>query len=137
MNGHGVVRIVEVEVAPDGIHRVVGKPDDVADVRGNIGVPVGFDQLRVLADVVLLFARCGEITRVDTFHADEDVDATCLPRLADEVLDLPGENVYLHHEFHGDLLFFAQADQSVEDRLPVFVAGKVVVGEKVKGDAVV
>src|SRR5262249_39214567 len=42
----------------------------------------------------------------------------------------------LHHELQRDLVFFAEADQGVEDGFPVFIAREVVVREEVEGNAV-
>ena len=132
----GVVRAhfvhQEFQVAPDGIHRVERKAQNVADVRGNIGVAIRLNQVPVLVHLVLFLSGRRQIARIDAFHADEHVDAAGLPRFRDEVLDLPRKHVDLHHELDRNALFVAQLDQRVENGFPVFVAREIIVGEKVK-----
>src|SRR6516225_5645273 len=136
----GMVRLdlfgEELHVTADGIHGVEGETEDVADVAGNVAVAVSLDELAIFLDLILFFAGGGEVARVDTFHADENGHAAGLTRLGDKVLDLPGKHIDLHHELDGYLFFHAQTDEVIEDGFPVLVAGEIVVGEKVEGDAV-
>ena len=54
-----------------------------------------------------------------------------------EVLDFPGEHIDLHHEIgRGYFIFGAQANEDVENGFPIFVAGKIIVGEEIESDAV-
>src|SRR3970040_3061762 len=90
------------------------------------------DGLRVLAHLVEVLARRFQVAGVQALQAEEDVDAPRAPRFGNEVLDLPGEHVHLHHEFHRDMLLLAQADKSVEYSFPVLVAGEIIVSEEIE-----
>src|ERR1022692_198913 len=91
---------------------------------------------RILLHIVLFLARRGQIAGIHAFHADENVGASRTARLGDEILDFPGENVHLHHELDDYFFFLAHVDQGVENCFPIFVAGKVVVSEKIELSAV-
>src|SRR5271157_579662 len=136
----GVVRAdlvhEEFQIAADGIDSVEREADDVADMSGNVGIAVGLNELAIFADLLLLLAGGGEVAGIHALHADEDVQATGLAGLVDEVLDFPGEDVDLHHESHGNFFLGAQANEDVENGFPILVAGKIVVGEEIEGDAV-
>src|SRR5208282_4360961 len=109
-----------------GVHGVERETDDVADMRGDFRIAVGLNELAVFADLILFLSGGGQISGIHALHTDEDVDATGLTGLGDKVFDLPGEDVNLHHESHGDFFVGAQTNQGVEDSFPVFVAGKIV-----------
>ena len=126
----------EFQVAADGFDSVKREADDVANVGRDIRIAVSLNEVAVFADLILFLAGGGQIAGINAFHADENVDASRLARFGDEVFDFPGEDVDLHHEFNGDFFLVANVDEDVEDGFPIFVAGKIVVGEEIESDAV-
>ena len=120
----------DLDVAPDRFRRVGRQAEDVARV--------GEDALRfprqqhfaVFGDLVLrLFDRL-EIVGIDILETDEHARHAGALALLDEVRDLVAERVDLDHQAERNLVDFAQLDQPIEDRLPLSVAGKIIVGEE-------
>src|SRR6185503_21353849 len=93
------------------------------------------DHVAVLGGLVLRLARRLQVRGADRLHAEKDLAAAGARRLLDEPRDLPRQRVDLDHEIDLDPLLLAQADETVEDRLPAWIAREVVVGEKVVVDA--
>ena len=67
---------------------------------------------------------------IDVFQSDEHGGAARPRRLFDEAGNAVTERVDLQHQPDAEAVFFAQLDQPVEDRLPVLVAGEIVVGDE-------
>ena len=92
-------------------------------------------KLAIVGDVVLLLFRRGQIVGIDVLQPDKySLDAGG-HRLLDEAGDLVAGRVDLNDEARVDALL-AQFDQPVENRFPVAVAGKIVVGDEEVADAV-
>ena len=72
---------------------------------------------------------------IDVLKPDEHRVAPCARRLFDESGNAVTERVDLQQEPDPEPLVFAQFDQAVEDRLPIAVAGEIVVGDKKARDA--
>src|SRR4029077_126913 len=71
---------------------------------------------------------------IDVLKSDEDRVAARPRRLLDEARDLVAERVDLEQKPDPEAVLLAQFDQAVEDRLPVAVAGEIVVGDEKAGD---
>ena len=109
--------------------RVAREADDVAAI-GDAPVLAPLEQkLAVVRNVVLLLLRREKIVRVDVFQADEHPLDARRRRLLDEAGDLVAGRVDLDDEARVEALL-SQLDQPVENRLPVAVAGEVVVGDE-------
>ena len=67
---------------------------------------------------------------IDVLQADEDRVAAGASRLLDEVRDAVAERVDLQQEPDFEALLLAQFDEAIEDRLPIAVAGEIVVGDE-------
>jgi hypothetical protein len=109
-----------------GVHR---EAHDEPGVGHDAVVAPVLEHLTVLGNAVLLLLGGGQVVRVDAFQADEGVGAAGPLGLLDELGDLVAQRVHLDQESQVQTLF-AQFDQAVEDRLPVPVAGEVVVGDE-------
>ena len=72
---------------------------------------------------------------IDVFEPDEDRGAAGARRLLDEVRNAVAQRVDLKQKLDVEVLALAQFDQPVEDRLPVAVAGEIVVGDEEPRDA--
>ena len=117
------------EVAADGLRGVFGKAQDVARVGQDPGRVPGLEHGAVIGDLVLALLGGLEGLRVDVLQPQEGAGDPGLARLLDEVGDAVGLGVHLDHQLQLDALA-AQGDDAVEDRLPVGVAGEVVVGDE-------
>ena len=89
----------------------------------------------VFPDLVLPLFRALERLRIDALKPDEDLVAAGPRRLLDEARDLVAERVDLKDQLDRNALVGSQIDQAVEDRLPVAVAGEIVVGDEIVVDA--
>ena len=77
------------------------------------------------------WSDCG----IDVLKPDEDLVAAGPRRLLDEARNLVAERVDLQDQLDRNALVLPQIDQPVEDRLPVAVAGEIVVGDEIVVDA--
>src|SRR5262249_34416068 len=95
----------------------------------------GLRNRAVLRNVVLSFSRFLERVRIDALEPEEDPIDPGAPAFFDEPLDLVGYGIDLNREADGQPFTLAQHDQPVENRFPVSIACKVVVGNEKTPDA--
>ena len=72
---------------------------------------------------------------IDALKPDEHLVAAGPRRLLDEARNPVAERIDLKDELDRNALVLAEVDQPVEDRLPVAVAGEIVVGDEIVVDA--
>src|SRR5215467_8311388 len=84
----------------------------------------------VFGDLILALLRAEEIVGIYVFQSDEHPSHARPRAFLDEIGKLVAERIDLDDEADIELLGLAQVDQAVEDRLPVLVAGKIVVGDE-------
>ena len=125
----------DLDVALDALRRVARKAHDEARISHDAGFLPGLEHLAVFGDAVLALLHLGEIVRIDALEPDEGVFASRARRLLDEVRDLVGQHIDLDEEVQAEALDLAQLDHPVEDRLPIAVAGEIVVGDEEARDA--
>src|SRR6516225_8759045 len=124
------------DVAADSSQRVGGKAQNVpGDGYDALRLP-GEQHLAIFDDLVLALLGGGEIVGVYVLKPDEDAGDAGTFRLLDEVRDAVAEGIDLDHETKRDAGSLAQLDQPIENRLPLLVAGEIVVGDKELADAV-
>src|SRR5262249_47877825 len=88
-----------------------------------------FQASSILRYSVILFWRFF-VVGIDVFQSDEYPSHACARAFLDEIGKLVAERIHLDYEADIELLDLAQVDQAVEDRLPVLVSGKIVVGDE-------
>ena len=115
--------------------RIRRKAEDISRQRDDAFRLPGEQHLAVLGDLVLVLFRRGEIVRIDVLQSDEDARDACPLRLLHEILNLVAQRIDLDHQAEGDSVLLPQLDQAVEDRLPLFVARKIVVRDEKFVDA--
>ena len=115
--------------------RVGRKAEDVAGPGHHPGPLPGLQHVAIFPDLVLALLGAHQRLGVDVLEADEDGVAAGARRLLDEARNAVAERVDLQQQPDPETLLFAQLDQAVEDRLPVAVAGEIVVGDEEAGDA--
>ena len=125
----------DVDVAGDRFGRVGRKTDDEARPGHHLLLSPGLQHDPVLPDLVLPLLRALERLRIDALEPDEHLVAAGPRRLLDEARNLVAERVDLKDELDRNALGLPELDQAVEDRLPVAVAGEIVVGDEIMGDA--
>src|ERR1019366_2101198 len=86
--------------------------------------------LAVFGDLVLAFLGGDQIVRIDILEPDEHAPHARLSRLLDEVRDLVAESVDLDGEADIHPLADPHLDHAVEQRLPILVAGEIIVGDE-------
>jgi hypothetical protein len=84
----------------------------------------------VLSNLVLLFLGAQQILGVDILEPDEHSLDSGASGLLNEVWKPVTQSIDLDNEAHPDLLDLAQVDKPIKNRFPVFVAGKVIVGNE-------
>ena len=89
----------------------------------------------VFPDLVLPLFRALERLRIDALEPDEHLIAAGPRRLLDEARNFVAERVDLKDELDRDALVLPEIDQPIKDRLPVAVAGEIVVGDEIVVDA--
>ena len=99
-----------------------------------MGALPGEQHVAIFPDLVLPLLRAHQRLGIDVLEPDEDGVAAGPRRLLDEARDAVAERVDLQQEPDPEALLLAQLDQPVEDRLPVAVAGEIVVGDEEAGD---
>src|SRR4029077_7039301 len=72
----------------------------------------------------------GEALRIDVLEPDEDALDAAARALLDEVRQLVAERIDLDDDAELEPFLLAQLDQAIEDRLPILVAGEIVVGNE-------
>ena len=123
------------DIAPDRLGRVRGKAQDITGERDDALRLPGEQHLAIFGDFVLTLLRCRKIVRIDVFQADEDPRDPGPFGLLDKVRNFVAQRVDLDHQSKRDSSVLAQRDQAVEDRFPIFVARKVIVGDEEFVDA--
>src|SRR5262245_47680884 len=98
------------------------------------GIVPLFDNLTILLDVVLFFSFGLQVFRVYAFHSNENLSTARFGCQLNEVLRL-ARKVDLHHERDFDT-FLSKFDDGFEGLAPKLLPGKIVIGEEVKGNAV-
>ena len=116
--------------------RVVGKAQNVAGIGPDAGRLPGQQHVAIFGDLVLPLFGGQQIVGIDVLQPDEDAGYAGAFGLGDEIRDLVTQRVDLDQETHVHAVVFAQFDDAVEDRLPVLVAGEIVVGDEEAVDAV-
>ena len=119
----------------DRFRRVVGKAEDVAGIGPDADRFPGQQHVAVFGDLVLPLLGGEQIVGIDVLEPDEDAGDAGALGLGDEVRDLVAQRVDLDEEAHVHAVLLAQLDDAVEDRLPVLVAGEIVVGDEEAVDA--
>ena len=71
---------------------------------------------------------------IDVLQPDEHGVAAGARSLLDEIRNAVTQRVDLQHQADPKMLFFAQLDQPIEDRLPVAITRKIIVGDEKTGD---
>src|SRR5579862_3655195 len=120
----------DFDVAEDRFRRVIGEAEDVAGENGDADALPGQQHFAIFGDFVLLFLGAHQAVGINVFEPDEDTDYPGAPGLLDKTRDQVAHGVDLNHEFDIELLVLAQIDNTVENALPVGVAGEVVVGDE-------
>ena len=113
----------------------VGKAEDVAGPGHDLGAPPRLQHVAIFPDLVLALLRAHERLGIDVLKPDEDRVAAGPRRLLDKARDPVAERVDLKQKPDPKTLVLPQFDQPIEDRLPVAVAGEIVVGDEKAGDA--
>ncbi len=125
----------DLDVAQDRFLGVAGKAEDVAGIGDGAVLAPFLQHLAVLGDLVLPLLGRDQIVGVDVLQSDEHPAHAGLRRLLDEVRNLVAKRIDLDGEADLRELAVAQLDQPVEQRLPVAVAGEIVVGDEEALDA--
>src|SRR5215510_4163047 len=132
-------------IGPDFVHQepdvfghllsvIPRKTDDVTGMHDYPGIMPLSNNLTIFLDVVLFFPFGLQVFRVYTFHSNENLSTTRFGRQLNEVFWLACQ-VDLHHERDLDA-FLSKLDDGFEGFAPKFLPGKIVIGEEVKGNAV-
>src|SRR5262245_53828328 len=132
-------------IRPDFVHQepdvfgyllavVPREADDVTSMHHYTSIVPLFDNRTIFLDVVLFFPFGLQVFRVYTFHSNENLSTARFGRQLNEALRLASQ-VDLHHERDLDA-FLSKFDDGFEGLAPKFLPGKIVIGEEVKGNAV-
>ena len=120
----------DLDVVPHRLRRIVRKSDNIAGQGPDSdGFPCQ-QHCPVLGDLVLPLLRRQQIGRIDVLEPDEDSGHARPFRFLDEIRDPMAQGVNLDHEPNVHAVAFTQLDDSIVDRFPIAVAGKVVVGDE-------
>src|SRR5581483_10081080 len=114
---------------------VARETDDVTGEDGDADLLPGEQHLAVFGNLVLLFAATQKALGIDAFETDKDARHSGASGLFDEPGNAVAHGVHLQDELDVEPLLFAHDDQAIEDRLPVLVAGEIVVGDEEPVDA--
>src|SRR5262245_42590903 len=125
------------DVLADRFRRVKGKTENIASRGDRPCVFPGEQHRAVFRKLVLALLRREQVRRIDAFEADQHAVRTRTGGLLDEIWDLVAQRVDLDHQPDVHALAFAQRDNPVEDRLPLLVAGDIVVVNEEVPDALV
>ena len=90
----------------------------------------GEQHLAIFRDLVLTFLGHRKIVGIDVLQSDEHPGYACSFGLRDEARDFVAKRIDLDHQTDWDAINLAKLDEAVEDRLPVPVAGKIIVGDE-------
>ena len=103
----------DLDIALDGLDRVIRKAGDVAAIGDDLRVLPGEQHFAILGDLVLPLVRAGQTIRIDVLKADEDAADTGARTFFDEVRQLVAQRVHLDDEAEHQLLHLAQMDQAI------------------------
>src|SRR5215469_10919221 len=120
----------DLDVVPDGFDRVVGEAQDVAAIGDAADALPGQQHLAVLGDLVLPLLGAEQAVRVDVLQPDEDALHPGPRAFLDEVRDAVAEGIDLDDEVELEPFLLTQRNEAIHDRLPVLVAGEIVVGDE-------
>ncbi len=117
------------------LRRIGREAEDVAGPGHDLLLAPGLEHLAILPDLVLPLLGAGKRFRIDVLKPDEHRVAARARRLLDEARNAVTQRVDLQQQADLEALVLAQIDQAIEDRLPIAIAGKVVVGDEKFRDA--
>ena len=80
--------------------------------------------------MILPFVGCQQGIRINVLHTYKDFIDTRLHRFFNEIRNAMAEHIDLDQEPQSDTVIFPQRNHAVEESIPVFVAGKIVVGNE-------
>src|SRR5580693_2049164 len=95
----------------------------------------GEQHFAIFPDLVLPLLRAHQRRRIDVLKPDEDGVAARARGFLNEVRDLVAERIDLEQEPDPKTLILPQLDQAIKDRLPVAVAGEIVIRNEEARDA--
>ena len=95
----------------------------------------GEQHLAIFRDLVLAFLGRREIVGIDVLQADEHPGHAGAFRLRNEARDLVAQRVDLDHQADRNPINLPKPDEAIEDRLPLPVARKIIVGDEELVDA--
>ena len=125
----------DLDVALDRFLGVGREAENVAGIGDGAVLAPLLQHFAVLGDLVLPLLGGDQIVRVDIFQPDEDAAHAGRGRLLDEIRNLVAERIDLDGEADIHPLAVPHLDHAVEQRLPVLVAGEIVVGDEEALDA--
>jgi len=119
-----------VDVAHDRLDGVVGEAEHIAGIGEHADPLPGLQHVPVFGDLALPLLGAKQIVGIGVFQPDEHPLDPSARAFLDEIRQLVAERVDLDDEAGVELLHLAQMDRPVEDRFPVLVAGKIIVGDE-------
>src|SRR5581483_4345890 len=117
-------------VVDDRFRRIIRKTKNVAAVSQHSLLLPGQQHLAIFRNFVLLFLGAQQAVGIDVFQTDEDALDAGASTLFDEVRKLMTERIDLNDEIELQLFRLTHLDHAIENRFPVFVARKVIVGDE-------
>src|SRR2546423_9895056 len=114
----------------DRLSCVVREAGDVPAVGNDLRFCPGQKHLAVLGNFVLPFVGGGEVIGIDVFQPDENAAHPGPRTFLDKIRQLVAKRVDLDEEAELQFVDFFQMNDPVEDRFPVLISGKVIVGNK-------
>ncbi len=125
----------DLDVAGDRFRRIGRKTENVAGIGHDFLRPPRQKHLAIFPNLVLALLRSHQGFGVDVLKPEEDSRAAGARRFLDETGNAVTQRVDLQQEADVEFVALAQFDQAIEDRLPVAIAGEIVVGDEEAGDA--
>jgi hypothetical protein len=119
-----------LDVVQDRFGGVVREAQDVAHKGQDAHVLEREQEPAVLGDLVLALLGAEEVLRVDVLEAEERGLDPGERAFLDEARDAVAQGIDLNREAEREAFDPAQIDQPIEDRLPILVAGEIVVGDE-------
>src|SRR5215469_17307970 len=125
----------DLDVAPDGVEGVVGEAQDVAAIGDAADALPGQQHLAVFGDLVLALLGAEQAVGIDVLQPDEDPLHPGPRAFLDKIRDAVAEGIDLDEEIELEPFLLAKRDEAIHDRLPILVAGEIVVGDEEAVDA--
>ena len=125
----------DLDVPHDALGRVGGKAEDVAGIGEAADLLPGQQHRAIFGDAVLLLLRADQAVRIDVLEPEEHPPHARRRRLFDEMGNAVDQRIHLNDEIEVEAFGVADRDQAIENRLPVLVAGQIVVGDEEMVDA--